>query len=122
VLDAQPVLRGELRFREAADLSLGFVDGHRGQKPIIIFPDSRRAEKRWNGFRQLTDLLLRDGSGRKIIWAGNNLVSYRESFPKDNSSTSRATRVSHRCRRSSGGRIGSFAMTADRCISRRPSA
>jgi len=82
VLDAQPVLRGELRFREAADLSLGFVDGHRGQKPIIIFPDSRRAEKRWNGFRQLTDLLLRDGSGRKIIWAGNNLVSYRESFPE----------------------------------------
>jgi ADP-heptose:LPS heptosyltransferase len=82
VLDAQPVLRGELRFREAADLNLGFIDGRRGQKPILIFPDSRRAEKRWNGFRQLTDLLLRDGSGRKVIWAGNNLVSYRESFPE----------------------------------------
>jgi ADP-heptose:LPS heptosyltransferase len=81
VLEAQPELRGELRFREAADLSLGFVDGRRGQKPILIFPDSRRVEKRWNGFRQLTDLLLRDGSGRKVIWAGNNLVSYREKFP-----------------------------------------
>jgi ADP-heptose:LPS heptosyltransferase len=81
VLEAQPELRGELRFREAADLNLGFVDGRRGQKPILIFPDSRRVEKRWNGFRQLTDLLLRDGSGRKVIWAGNNLVSYREKFP-----------------------------------------
>ena len=39
-------------------------------------------EKRWNGFRQLTDLLLRDNSGRKIIWAGNNLVSYRENLPE----------------------------------------
>jgi ADP-heptose:LPS heptosyltransferase len=83
VLGAKPALRGELRFREAADLNLGFVDGRRGQKPILIFPDSRRAEKRWNGFRQLTDLLLRDGSGRKVIWAGNNLVSYREKFPED---------------------------------------
>lgn len=82
VLDAKPELRGELRFREAADLNLGFVDGHRGQAPILIFPDSRRAEKRWNGFRQLTDLLMRDGTGRKIIWAGNNLVSYRENFPE----------------------------------------
>jgi len=82
VLEARPELRGELRFREPADLNLGFADGRRGQKPILIFPDSRRAEKRWNGFRQLTDLLLRDGSGRKVIWAGNNLVSYREKFPE----------------------------------------
>ena len=82
VLEAQPELRGELRFREAADLNLGFIDGRRGQKPILVFPDSRRVEKQWNGFRQLTDLLLRDGSGRKVIWAGNNLVSYREKFPE----------------------------------------
>ncbi len=82
VLEAEPVLRGELRFREPADLNLSFIEGRRGQKPILIFPDSRRAERRWNGFRQLTDLLLRDGSGRKVIWAGNNLVSYRENFPE----------------------------------------
>ncbi|HTX67415.1 MAG TPA: glycosyltransferase family 9 protein [Opitutaceae bacterium] len=81
VLDAQPELRGELRFREAADLNLGFIDGPRGQKPILIFPDSRRVEKRWNGFRQLTDLLLRDGSGRKVVWAGNNPVVYRDNAP-----------------------------------------
>ncbi|HUL53853.1 MAG TPA: glycosyltransferase family 9 protein [Opitutaceae bacterium] len=82
VLGAEPVLRGELHFREAADLNLGFVDGRRGQKPILIFPDSRRVEKRWNGFRQLTDLLLRDGTGRKVIWAGNNLFSYRDNAPE----------------------------------------
>ena len=64
---------GSCGFARRADLNLGFIDGRRGQKPILIFPDSRRAEKRWNGFRQLTDLLLRDGSGRKVIWAGNNL-------------------------------------------------
>jgi ADP-heptose:LPS heptosyltransferase len=81
-INAQAELRGELRFREPADLNLSFVDGNRGERPILIFPDSRRAEKRWNGFRQLTDLLLRDGSGRKLIWAGNNLMSYRENFPE----------------------------------------
>lgn len=82
VLEASPELRGELRFREASGLNLNFVYGRHGQKPILIFPDSPRTEKRWNGFRQFTDLLLRDGSGRKIIWAGNSLVSYRESFPE----------------------------------------
>jgi ADP-heptose:LPS heptosyltransferase len=82
VLEAVPELRGELRFREAADLNLSFIDGRRGQKPILIFPDSRRAEKRWNGFRQLTDLLLRDGTGRKIIWAGNNPLAYRDKTPE----------------------------------------
>ena len=82
VLDAKAELRGELRFREAADLNLGFIEGTGGQKPVLIFPDSRRAEKRWNGFRQLTDLLLRDGSGRRIVWAGNNILSYRENFPE----------------------------------------
>jgi ADP-heptose:LPS heptosyltransferase len=82
VLEAKAELQGELRFREPADLNLSFVEGGRGQKPILIFPDSRRPEKRWNGFRQLTDLLLRDGSGRKILWAGNNLLSYRENFPE----------------------------------------
>ena len=82
MVEAQPELRGELRFREAADLNLGFIEGRRGQKPILIFPDSRRAERCWNGFRQLTDLLLRDGSGRKVIWAGNNQVAYRERVPE----------------------------------------
>jgi heptosyltransferase I len=82
VLDAAPELRGELRFREAADLNLSFIGGRQGQRPILIFPDSPRAEKRWNGFRQLTDLLLRDGTGRKVIWAGNNQVSYRNNAPE----------------------------------------
>jgi ADP-heptose:LPS heptosyltransferase len=82
VLDAAPELRGELRFREPADLNLSFIEGRQGQKPILVFPDSRRAEKCWNGFRQLTDLLLRDGTGRKIVWAGNNPVTYRENAPE----------------------------------------
>jgi heptosyltransferase I len=82
VLDAVPELRGELRFREAADLNLSFIEGRKGQKPILIFPDSRRVERCWTGFRQLTDLLLRDGTGRKVIWAGNNPVSYRDRAPE----------------------------------------
>jgi heptosyltransferase-1 len=82
VLDAEPELRGELRFREAPDLNLGFIEGRQGQKPILMFPESRRAEKCWNGFRQLTDLLLRDGTGRKIIWAGQNPVAYRDNPPE----------------------------------------
>lgn len=82
LLDAKPELRGELRFREATDLNLSFLEGRRGQKPILMFPDSRRIERRWNGFRQFTDLVLRDGTGRKIVWAGNNPEAYRSNAPE----------------------------------------
>lgn len=81
VLGAKPELRGRLKFREVENLNLTFVDGRGGSKPIVLFPDSRRAEKRWSGFKQLTELLVREDKTRKVIWAGNNYVPDRGSFP-----------------------------------------
>lgn len=81
VLGAKPELRGTLRFREIDSLNLKFAQGRGGEKPIVMFPDSRRAEKCWNGFKQLTELILRDDKRHKVIWAGTNYVHDRGSYP-----------------------------------------
>ncbi|HZP59268.1 MAG TPA: glycosyltransferase family 9 protein [Opitutaceae bacterium] len=81
ILEAQPELRGPLRFRAPENLNLSFVDGRGGAKSIVMFPDSRRPEKRWGGFKELTEMLLRDGTGRKVVWAGNNYMPDKDAFP-----------------------------------------
>jgi heptosyltransferase I len=81
VLGAKPELRGTLRFREVDSLNLRFAQGRGGEKPIVMFPDSRRAEKCWGGFKQLTELILREEKNRKIVWAGANYVHDRGSYP-----------------------------------------
>lgn len=80
VLGAKPELRGTLRFREVENLNLKFADGRGGAKPLLLFPDSRRVEKRWGGFKQLTELLLREDRSRKVVWAGSNYVPDRDAF------------------------------------------
>lgn len=82
VLDLKPELQGTLKFRPMPDLNLSFVDGRGGARPVVIFPDSRRAEKRWGGFRELTELIARDGTGRKVIWAGNAYIDYKDAPPE----------------------------------------
>jgi heptosyltransferase-1 len=81
VLGAKPELRGMLKFREVDSLNLRFADGRSGQKPIVMFPDSRRAEKCWNGFKQLSEMLIREDKAHKIVWAGGNYVHDRGAFP-----------------------------------------
>ena len=80
VLGAKPELQGQLKFREVENLNLRFADGRGGAKPLLLFPDSRRAEKRWGGFKQLTELLLREDKARKVVWAGSNYVPDRGAF------------------------------------------
>jgi len=81
VLGAKPELRGTLRFREAENLALKFTEGRAGAKPFLMFPDSRRPEKRWDGFKQLTEMIVRENRGHKVIWAGNNYLPDRGSYP-----------------------------------------
>jgi heptosyltransferase I len=81
VLGAKAELRGMLKFREIDSLPLAFAQGRGGAKPILMFPDSRRAEKCWGGFKQLTELILRDDKRHKVIWAGSNYVHDRSAFP-----------------------------------------
>ncbi len=81
VLGCEPVLKGTLKFKEAENLNLKFVEGKGGAKPILMFPDSRRAEKKWGGFKQLTELLLREDKTRKVVWAGSTFLPDRAAFP-----------------------------------------
>lgn len=81
VLGAKPELRGPLKFREVDSLQLRFADPRGGVKPIVMFPDSRRAEKCWGGFKQLTELIVREEKNRKVIWAGSNYVHDRAAYP-----------------------------------------
>ncbi len=81
VLGARAELQGGLKFREVDSLNLRFADARGGGKPILMFPDSRRAEKCWGGFKQLTELILREERNRKVIWAGSNYVHDRSGYP-----------------------------------------
>lgn len=83
VLDAKPELRGALKFRAVDTLKLKFTEGRGGTRPIVMFPDSRRAERRWTGFKQLTELILRSDRSLKVVWAGNVVVPDRGSFLPD---------------------------------------
>ena len=74
LLGALPELRGDLQFREVDNLSLRHIEGPGGARPVLMFPDSRRPEKRWTGFKGLTELLLREDRGRKVVWAGNHYL------------------------------------------------
>lgn len=80
VLGARPELRGTLKFREVDALKLKFAEGRGGSRPIVMFPDARRVEKGWHGYKQLTELILRNDRTRKVIWAGSTIVPDRGSF------------------------------------------
>lgn len=80
VLGAKPELRGELKFREVDKFDLKFAEGRHGTRPIVMFPDSPRADKRWGGFKQLTGLILRQDPTRKVIWAGARAIANREAY------------------------------------------
>ena len=56
VVGAEPRLAGPLRFRELDRLNLSFMDPRKGQRPILIFPDSGQSDKKWPGYVQLTAL------------------------------------------------------------------
>jgi heptosyltransferase-1 len=80
VVGAEARLAGPLRFRELERLNLSFMEPRKGQRPVLIFPDSGLSSKKWPGYVQLTALLIREG-GRKVVWAGNNYLPCKESFP-----------------------------------------
>lgn len=77
---AEPVLKGQLHFREMERLNLSFMEPRRGARPVLMFPDSRREEKKWGGFAQFSAMLVRE-LGRKVVWAGNAYIPCREAFP-----------------------------------------
>jgi ADP-heptose:LPS heptosyltransferase len=80
VIGAEARLTGPLRFRDLERLNLGFMDARKGRRPVLVFPDSGQSSKKWNGYAQLTTQLIRE-AGRKVVWAGNNYLPCKESYP-----------------------------------------
>ena len=75
-LGLAPEIRGEVSFPRAK-LSEGVrrllaPDGGDFPAPILLFPDSRRPEKEWRGFRELTSLLLAASQGVPVVWVGSS--------------------------------------------------
>lgn len=79
-VDAKPELHGPLHFRDFGNLNLSFMERRNGLRPVLMFPESRRDDKRWPEFAQLSSLLVRE-AGRKVVWAGSNYMPCKEAFP-----------------------------------------
>lgn len=79
-VDAKRELAGPLEFRDHAKLNLSFMEPRHGRRPILMFPDSRRPDKKWDGFAQFSSMLVRE-AGRKVVWAGTNYLPCKEAFP-----------------------------------------
>ena len=61
-------LCGDVAFRDSP-VPHGVSTGE--DSPLILFPSSRRAEKNWQGFSDLTDRLLEAYPSRQVVWAGD---------------------------------------------------
>ncbi len=53
-----------------------------GRKRIIVFPESRRAEKNWNGYDALSQQLLRLDQVGQVIWCGHLLCEPELEMPE----------------------------------------
>ncbi len=83
VIGLRPELRGAPLFRDSGSINLPFDDTGPAGRPILIFPDSRLEERRWNGFKQLTEMILRDDRSRRVVWAGNKYIPDKDAFNKE---------------------------------------
>ncbi len=50
---------------------------------VVMFPDSRRPEKNWTGFADLTETLLARDPARRVVWAGSTAAPDGDRFPAD---------------------------------------
>ncbi len=75
-------LLGGVKF-SGAKLSSTIDEKLRSREPILLFPDSRRAEKEWPYFVELTRLLLVAFPQNVICWVGQSALVPAEDFVRD---------------------------------------
>lgn len=79
LLGLEPTIAGPLRFREGAAPNLP----PESAGALVLFPGSRRAEKEWPGFAELTEKLLAAAPEARIIWAGDQPVTAPLEWPRE---------------------------------------
>ena len=68
----KPVLRGNLSFESS--LPNNFPKDKNLSSPFLFFPESRRAEKQWPFFLELTTALLEAKPESQVVWAGSSKI------------------------------------------------
>ncbi len=80
-MDAQSADRIRFKFAPTGHL---FPDAFSQEGDLIaLFPESRRVEKNWNGFPELTKQLLEESSSNRIVWCGHQAIEDGGSFSSD---------------------------------------
>ncbi len=69
-------LRGAVRFRPAQEFRFGKLFASAGGLgPVLMFPDSRGADREWQGFAGLTQRFLAAHPGARVVWAGQKVLT-----------------------------------------------
>lgn len=75
VFDLPPVLAGRVDFRPPPEFrhesAFSAVDG---LGPVLMFPDSRGADREWPGFGELARLFLSTHPAARVVWAGQKVL------------------------------------------------
>jgi ADP-heptose:LPS heptosyltransferase len=69
-------LRGPPVFRAPDQTMMDLAGLPQDRKAVVMFPDSRREEKCWGGFGELTTMVLRENPGCSVVWAGDRLLPF----------------------------------------------
>ncbi len=70
LLNCEPQLKGKLQFKNINMINI--PQKLLEENPILLFPESRRAEKEWGGFNSLAEVLLKEKDDRIIIFCGSS--------------------------------------------------
>jgi len=73
---AKVELRGPPVFRAPGHPETAFAGIEPGSSIVLMFPDSRRAEKCWDGFGALTEMILQGNRRAAVVWAGDRSVPF----------------------------------------------
>lgn len=75
VFDLPPRLAGKVEFRPPAEFRYTeAVAPVAGRGPVLMFPDSRGADREWPGFPELTRRFLEAEPAARVIWAGQKVL------------------------------------------------
>lgn len=81
--DVEATAAERIRFKFAATDHLFPESFSQDGQLIALFPESRRAEKNWNGFSELTQQLLDESPENRIVWCGHQSIADGGIFEAD---------------------------------------
>jgi len=81
LLGAKAEIRASLSFRDPAGFAYAEFFAEGKAPPVVLFPESRRAEKRWPGFVELTRRMFEADPAVRVVWSGSEALADGAEFP-----------------------------------------